>query len=120
MFKAPAVVFVQSGSAVTPAAVAGGAVVSQADRDAAAWALETHLPTRAETYPHTEASFDLIPVTTPSDGGFVLGVSFAGFADGRPAAADRLLELVGGYLAAAPPDRRGGKLLAAVASDDAG
>ncbi len=104
MFKAPAAVFAESPAGITLAAADGGATVSEADREAAAWTLDSGLPSRAETYPFPDSSFDAFPVSSRGHGRFVLAVKFGDASDGRPADADRLLELAGGYLAAAPAD----------------
>ncbi|MGZ5956735.1 MAG: hypothetical protein ACXWKT_20940, partial [Caulobacteraceae bacterium] len=117
---APAVVFAESPTGVMLAASDGGATVTDADREAAAWTLESGLPSRAETYPFPDSAFDAFPVSAPGRGRFVLGVKFADAPEGRPAEADRLLELVGGYLAVAPPDDRKGPMLATVTSEGAG
>jgi two-component system sensor histidine kinase KdpD len=103
IFGAPAVVMEEEASgALTPAALARVATISDADREAAQWALANGRPTRAETYPFDQAQFDFWPVTTPTRH-LVLGVQLADVEGGRPANPERYVELVAGYLAAATP-----------------
>ena len=99
IFRAPAVIFTRREGAFRPAASAGGATVTTADEEAAIGARDSRLPTRADNYPYPASDFDFWPVVSPEDCRCVLGVNF--MARGRPAAADRFIEIVGAYLAAA-------------------
>jgi K+-sensing histidine kinase KdpD len=101
VFSAPAVVFMESGKSIRPAAFAGGAEITPADEEAARWSLETQLPTRGEAYPVAGATYDFWPVPTPANARTVMGVSLADYDKGRPREPERLVELVGAYLAAA-------------------
>jgi K+-sensing histidine kinase KdpD len=99
IFDAPAVILAEKAGKLWPAAASGGSKLSAADQEAAQWALAKSQPTRADTYPFDQAEFDFWPVAGRR---LVLGVKFPGRADGRPDAPDRLVDLVAGYLAAAP------------------
>src|SRR5258705_6990881 len=91
---------------LSPVAARDGASLPTADLEAAQWALANGKPTRAETYPFDQSRFDFWPVLTPANRRLVLGVKFADSPGGRPDAPERLVDLVAGYLAAAPADRR--------------
>ena len=106
IFDAPALILTEKSGKLWPTASSGGANPTAADHEAAQWALANDTPTRAETYPFDQAEFDFWPVVTPASRRLVLGVRFAGRADGRPDAPERLVELVAGYLAAAPDGGR--------------
>jgi K+-sensing histidine kinase KdpD len=106
MFDAPAVILAEKAGELSPAAGSGAASLSTADQEAAQWALANGKPTRAETYPFDQAAFDFWPVLTPTSRRLVLGVKFTESPDGRPKAPERLVDLVAGYLAAAPADGR--------------
>lgn len=106
IFNAPAVVLSERAGKLWPAASSGGARLSDADQEAAQWALENNKPTRAETYPFDRAEFDFWPVQAPANHRLVLGVKLADRDRGRPAAPDRQVELVAGYLAAAAREPR--------------
>lgn len=106
MFNAPAVILAEKAGKLSPAAASGAASLSPADLEAAQWALANGKPTRAETYPFDQAQFDFWPVLTPANRRLVLGVKFTESPDGRPDAPERLVDLVAGYLAAAPAEDR--------------
>jgi len=99
IFNAPAVILAEKAGKLWPAAASEGSKLSAADQEAAQWALAKGQPTRAEAYPFDQAEFDFWPVASRR---LVLGVKFPGRTDGRPNSPDRLVELVAGYLAAAP------------------
>ncbi|MGH6908991.1 MAG: DUF4118 domain-containing protein [Phenylobacterium sp.] len=101
IFEAPAVILAEKAGKLWPAAASGGSTLSDADQEAAQWALAKNQPTRAEAYPFDQAGFDFWPVATPANHRLVLGVKFTGRSEGRPEAPDRLVELVAGYLAVA-------------------
>jgi two-component system sensor histidine kinase KdpD len=101
LFAAPAVVLAEGDAGLDTLASAGGARVGEADREAARWALASRLSTRGGAYPVGEAAFDFWPVMTARRQGAVLGVAISGAEQGRPAAPERLVELVGAYLAVA-------------------
>jgi two-component system sensor histidine kinase KdpD len=100
IFRAPAVIFIEQGDVLRPAARAGGARISAADEEAARWVLASKLPTRGGFYPSDGCDYDLWPVQTPLRGRAVIGVRLAGRED-RPEAPERIVEIVGGYLAVA-------------------
>lgn len=101
MFRAPAVVLVQDGPRLDVAATDGGAELTETDRAAALDALSSGSRTRGEAYPHDRASFDFWPLASAAGGRYVLGVDFAHAARERPAAPERLVEAVAGYVASA-------------------
>ncbi|CAN7321471.1 DUF4118 domain-containing protein [Phenylobacterium sp. LjRoot219] len=100
LFRAPAAIYVEQGEDLERAATAGG-LPAPADDEAARWALASRLPTRGGAYPVDESSFDFWPILSHQRRRAVVGVSFAGREEGRPEAPDRLVEIVGGYLAVA-------------------
>jgi K+-sensing histidine kinase KdpD len=104
IFKAPAVVLTEQAGTLRTTAANGAAQLSGADLEAAQWALAHDQPTRAETYPFDQATFDFWPVRTPAKPPLVLGVKFAGLAEGRPRNPDRHVDLVAAYLSAAATD----------------
>lgn len=105
IFKAPAVVFVEKDGVLTPEAVAGGAELTDAARAAAAGAWTSQVHTRGETYPYDQSPFDFWPVTTPAGGRLVVGVDFAHGEEDRPQAPEQFIDVVAGYLAAAPTSK---------------
>lgn len=105
LFRAPAVVFLDEAAGFAPAATAGGPKITPAEEEAARGALEAHHATRSETYPFDRSEFDFWPVTTPAGCRCVVGVDFTQAEDGRPGAPERLVDVVGGYLAAAFAER---------------
>ncbi|HEY2357221.1 MAG TPA: DUF4118 domain-containing protein [Phenylobacterium sp.] len=98
-FRAPAVIFGKQNGALTPLATAGKPEITEADEAAAQGALDAQLPTRAETYPYDQAAFDFWPVVTPSGPRAVLGVDFTVTGRDRPDKPERLVEIVGAYVA---------------------
>jgi two-component system sensor histidine kinase KdpD len=101
IFRAPAVVFVQEGDVLRPAARSRGVTLTEADEEAARWVLASRLPTRGGFYPSDGCDYDLWPVQTPQRGRAVIGVRLVGREEGRPEAPERVVEIVGGYLAVA-------------------
>ncbi|MBS0362196.1 MAG: DUF4118 domain-containing protein [Proteobacteria bacterium] len=102
LFQAPAVVLLQDGQGrLHPAGRAGGGELSAQDREAAAWVLAARMPTRGGAYPVEGATYDFWPVVTPQRQQAVIGVAISDTAAGRPAEPERLVEIVGGYLAVA-------------------
>jgi two-component system sensor histidine kinase KdpD len=101
LFQTPAVVFIETGDELLHAASAGGAALTEADEEAARWALASRLPSRGGVYPVDQADFDFWPLLTHQRRRAVIGVSFAGRDEGRPEAPERLVEIVGGYLSVA-------------------
>lgn len=100
-FRAPAAILAAEGDGLQPLALAGGARLEGADRDAARTALESNAPTRAGTYPDDAASFDFWPLKAASGRRYALGVDFTRADESRPEAAGRTVELIGAYLATA-------------------
>jgi len=101
IFDAPAVVFMQTAGVFAPVATAGGGKITHAEEEAAKGSLDSRLPVRAETYPYDQSAFDFWPVATPQDRSCVIGVAFRQMGRDRPAAPERLVEIVSAYLAAA-------------------
>jgi K+-sensing histidine kinase KdpD len=98
VFRAPAVVLLEKDGALALAARAGDATLSAADEAAARLSLASDLATRGGVYPAQEASFDFWPIA--SSGG-VLGVQLDDADKGRPAEPEKLVEIIGAYLAVA-------------------
>jgi two-component system sensor histidine kinase KdpD len=100
LFGVPAVVLIDTGPDFEVFS-AGGAALGEADMEAARWSLASRLASRAGEYPVEAAGFDFWPVVTGQRQGFVLGLRFAGLADGRPEGVDRLVDTVAGYVSVA-------------------
>jgi K+-sensing histidine kinase KdpD len=101
IFHAPSIVYSETAGLITAAASAGGAAPSQADREAAQWAIGHSNSLQGETYPFDLAHFDEWPATAPGGRRFALAVDFSEAETGRPADKDESMEMVAGYLAAA-------------------
>jgi K+-sensing histidine kinase KdpD len=101
LFAAPAVVWLDEDAGLVIAASAGGATPQAADEEAARWSLASTLPTRGGSYPLSDAAFDCWPVVSGLRRRACIGLRISGEDEGRPAAPDRLVEIVGGYLAVA-------------------
>jgi two-component system sensor histidine kinase KdpD len=101
LFRAPAVILAPGPNEMILVAAAGGASLTDADREAARWALATRLPTRGEAYPVEAATFDFWPVTTTQRAQIAIGLAISGRDQGRPAAPERGVEAVAGYLSVA-------------------
>ncbi|THD79372.1 MAG: DUF4118 domain-containing protein [Phenylobacterium sp.] len=101
LFQAPAVILAPGPDDMTLAAETRHAVLSDADREAARWALASRLPTRGGAYPVEDAAFDFWPVITPQRAQLVIGLAISGRDEGRPEAPERQVETVAGYLSVA-------------------
>jgi two-component system sensor histidine kinase KdpD len=101
LFESPAVVLVERGEVLRTLGRAGDPQLSGADEEAARWAIASRLPTRGGAYPVSEAAFDFWPVNSRQRRVAALGVRLSGTDEGRPAGPERLVEIVGGYLAVA-------------------
>lgn len=101
IFRAPAVVMTLQGDQLVVAAAAPPLDLSDAEFDAARWALGSRQAVVAGTYPVDQARFDFWPVITPARRQAVIGVALASRGKHQPANPDRLVEIVGGYLAVA-------------------
>ena len=101
LFAAPTVILLEDDTGLSCAGTAGGAVLGLADMEAARWAVASRLQTRAGTYPVDEAEFDFWPVLTQQRQLVAIGIRFGDRDAGRPAAPERLVEIVGGYLSVA-------------------
>ena len=99
IFAAPAAVLVQENGHVKVLASWRGAKLSQADMQAAEDAVAQESSSRAQTYPHDRSTFDIWPVNAGSQQRYALAVNFGQSVYERPAAADRLMEIVAAYLA---------------------
>ena len=91
----------QEGNDRDAFSTAGVAHVTQADEEAARDSISARLTTRGETYPTVRTHFDFWPVSTATGCSCSLGVDFAHAASERPATAEKLVEGVAGYVAAA-------------------
>lgn len=98
IFEAPAVVLVRGSERLRIAAKAGGAHLSGADMDAAAFASDSGLATRAGVYPADKADYDFWPVRAEEGADAVLGVKLADNDRGRPKDAGRFTRIVGAYV----------------------
>lgn len=101
IFAAPSVIFMARGAGFVPVATAGSPKLTAAEEEAARGALASHAPLRSEMYPYDRSKFDFWPVTTPAGFQCVVGVDFTRAGRERPAAPERFVEVVSGYLAAA-------------------
>jgi K+-sensing histidine kinase KdpD len=101
LFGAPAVVLLDNGDDLAIAATACGARLTPADHEAARWALASRLATRGGAYPVEEARFDFWPIVSSQRQGAAIGQALQQHADGRPAGAERLIDIVRGYVAVA-------------------
>lgn len=99
LFKAPAVVLVAEGDGLRSTAT--GAEPSEADLEAARWAIASRFPTRADAYPVEGSRFDFWPIRTPSRLQAAVGVEFVAEAVERTSAPEGMVEIVSGYLAVA-------------------
>jgi K+-sensing histidine kinase KdpD len=97
-FRAPSVILLKSGDSLAPVATAGRAELTDADREAAVGAQESHLALRAGTYPYDKAAFDFWPAAAHGGLAWIIGVSFV---RERPASPERYVDIVRGYVAAA-------------------
>ncbi|MGA0600595.1 DUF4118 domain-containing protein [Caulobacter sp. KR2-114] len=98
IFQAPAVVLIQGTDRLRVAAKAGGAHLSGADMEAAAFAADSGLATRAGVYPADKAAYDFWPVRPDGGADAVLGVKLADGDRGRPKDAGRFIRIVGAYV----------------------
>lgn len=101
LFQAPAVILAPGKEDLELAAAAGGATLTDADREAARWALASRLPTRGGAYPVEAASFDFWPLVTTQRAQIAIGLAISGRDQGRPEAPERGVEAVAGYLSVA-------------------
>jgi two-component system sensor histidine kinase KdpD len=101
LFGAPAVIWLEGEDGLMLAAVAGGAAPAAPDEEAAGWSLASRSPTRGREYPVADAVFDCWPVVSAARRRACIGLRISGGDDDRPAAPERLVEIVGGYLAVA-------------------
>ncbi len=101
IFRSPAVIFAPTKGVLRAVASAGDARVTPAEEEAAQGALDSQRVARAQTYPYDQSTFDFWPVSSSKEGGYVVGVNFTHTGRDRPAQPERLVEIVGGYLAAA-------------------
>lgn len=99
IFEAPAIVAIARDGDLGARASTDAAKLSKADEEAARWALQNGLPTRAQSFPFDAARFDFWPVKTSDGQAAVLGVE-DGPREQTRAEAERYVELVGVYLLA--------------------
>jgi two-component system sensor histidine kinase KdpD len=101
LFQAPVVILMADPEEMAVVAEAGDVSLSEADREAARWALASRLPTRGGAYPVEEAAFDFWPVVTPQRSQIAIGLAISGRDEGRPEAPERGVETVASYLSVA-------------------
>lgn len=101
LFGAPAAILAPDGGGMTVLATAGDPKLSAIERSEAAVALDVRTPTHAGDYPTDRSRFDYWPVALPNGQAFVMGVDVSQAEFDRPAHAQRHVDAVGGYLAAA-------------------
>lgn len=101
LFRAPAVILMPGPEEMTMIASNRGAELSEADREAARWALASRLPTRGGAYPVEGATYDFWPVVTPQRAQFAIGLAISERDEGRPEAPERQVNTVAGYLSVA-------------------
>jgi len=112
VFRCPAVILIPGPERMTLLAQTRDVELSDADHEAARWALASRLPTRGGAYPVESAQFDFWPVVTPQRSQLVIGVAISGRDEGRPEAPERQVETVAGYLSLAlDRDEAGRQLL---------
>lgn len=100
IFETAAVVLLERGEGLDQQAITQGATLSEADLEAARWALTNRAATRGDSYPFDTAAFDFWPIRRGAREGIVLGVKLANGRLDRPAYPERSVEMVGAYLAA--------------------
>jgi K+-sensing histidine kinase KdpD len=101
VFASPAAVMIEADAALRSFSLAGGAQLTRADEEAAQWCAVSGLPTRGGAYPVAEADYDFWPVISQQRRRAAIGVRISGRDQGRPPEPERLVEIVGGYLAVA-------------------
>lgn len=101
LLRAPAVILSPGPDRMMLVAQTRDVQLSDADHEAARWALASRLPTRGGAYPVDKAAFDFWPVVTPQRRQFVIGLDISGREEGRPEAPERQVEAVAGYLSLA-------------------
>jgi two-component system sensor histidine kinase KdpD len=98
LFGAPAAVVLPDRPGPDRVTIWPQARLGEADRDAAHLAIASRRPVRAEAYPSETSRFDMWPVVSPSGRQAALGLALHDLGE-RPAAPERLVEIVGGLLA---------------------
>ena len=93
-FDAPAIILEVRDRDLALVAADRGGRPTAGDLEAAAWTSANHKPSRAGTYPFGASEYDFWPATSAAQRLLVLGVRQRN----RPADADRLAEMVAGYL----------------------
>jgi len=101
IFQVPAVVYLGRAGGLRPVARAGGAEITSAEDEAANGALTSGVRVRGGAYPYDRSTLDFWPVAARDGRRFVLGLDFSQADRDRPAAPERFVDAVGGYLAAA-------------------
>jgi two-component system sensor histidine kinase KdpD len=101
LFDTPVVILWPGVEEMQVMAQIGGQALTDADREAARWALASRLPTRGGAYPVEDAVFDFWPVVTPQRTHVAIGLAISGRDQARPEAPERLVDTVAGYLSVA-------------------
>jgi K+-sensing histidine kinase KdpD len=101
LFQTPVTILWPGPDEMQEMAEIGGAALTDADREAARWALASRLPTRGGAYPIEAAVFDFWPVVTPQRTHVAIGLAISGRDQGRPEAPERLVYAVADYLSVA-------------------
>jgi len=108
IFQAPAAVLVRQRDRLDVAGLAGLAVLSPVDLEAAQWTVENRKPLHGDAYPFDTSAFDFWPICRAGAPEVVIGIGGLDRRDARPDDPTRYVELAGAYLAAGltPPARR--------------
>lgn len=101
VFKAPAVALSATPQGWVIETSPPDQALSASDTDAAQWALTSKLASRADSYPMDASRYDFWPVQTPRGVQAAIGLALGGRDKDRPEVPERLVEIVGGYLAVA-------------------
>lgn len=101
LFQSSAVILASGPEDMRLVAETRDARLSEADYEAARWALASRLPTRGGAYPVEAATYDFWPLVTPQRSQLVIGLAISGRDQGRPAEPERQVETVARYLAVA-------------------
>jgi K+-sensing histidine kinase KdpD len=102
MFGGPAAILSEIEGQLRVEALTGSVELSNIELEAAKGALTSDTHLRARMYPFEQSAFDMWPITTSAGDKYVLSVDLNRAENERPADADRLIEIVAGYIVANP------------------
>jgi len=109
IFRAPAVVLVRQEGRLEVVGLAGRAVLSSVDLEAAQWTVENRKPLHGDAYPFDSSAFDFWPICRDGAPEAVIGVGGLDRRSARPDNPAQYVELAGAYLAAASLTRPAGQ-----------